>query len=75
MGQRVRLAWPAGRTPGFGPVAVRSAAVPRDGWTLPAAVGLLADGYGLAATARRTGYTVGQLHAAAGKAGLADLRP
>ena len=75
MAQRVRLAWPAGRTPAFGPVEVRSAAAPRDGWTMPAAVGLLADGYGLAAAVRRTGYTPGQLTAAAEKAGLSDLRP
>lgn len=75
MGRRVRLKWPADRT-AAGPVEVRSVSAPQDGWTLPAAVGLLADGYGLAATARRTGYTAAHLRAAAAAdAGVTDLRP
>lgn len=74
MARRVRLQWPAGR-PAAGPVAVSSTSVPRDGWSLADAVSLLSEGYGVAATARRTGFSPGHLRTAAADAGVTDLRP
>ena len=57
-----------------GEVTVRSMSTPKPGWTLDAALDLLAQGYALAGTAERTGFHPDHLRGSARSRGIVVSR-